>query len=138
MSRGSKKPCPGCGEVRAGRPSNSVCAWCEQKIRDFDSYKTAFDGWQLINMHSLTESGFGSTKEMREATQEFINCFPRGMAPSEIKEGMRKFASAVHKYGRDRYKHGHDNGSSLLRRLAQGDTSLTDFEHHRDAAQRDY
>ena len=32
MSRGSKKPCPGCGKIRPDRPAKEVCAHCKRLI----------------------------------------------------------------------------------------------------------
>jgi hypothetical protein len=138
----TKKPCPGCGEVHPDRRADSVCYSCKRKIDEHEMLMASLDdikrGLSPIEIIPIGPDNWES-KKVIEIFAPFLSAFPhdernRPLAPdAAAQEAFQKLRNGIFEFGRKQYSRGYENGSTVLRRLAQGDVSMTDFEFYKNS-----
>ena len=56
MPRGSSKPCPGCGEVRAGRPAKEVCVQCKRDLAEVKRLRQYLEAEENLEVYRMGEA----------------------------------------------------------------------------------
>lgn len=157
---GSKKPCPGCGEVVYGRAVKDVCrkcevlleraGWMEEQLSklDDDEIVVSFGRVAHWNEYIHTHSGVG-----RDLMDDFQRVALAGSRPSltykaefdllgpiefcgaehavmfrSLAEAVRDLWKNVQNALQQEYKQGKKDGSNLLKRLADGDLAVNEFD----------
>ncbi len=156
---GSKKPCPGCGEVVYGRAAKDVCSDCKSLLRrarwmeeqlsklNDDEIVVSFGRVSHWNEYMYTQSGAG-----RDLMDDFQSVALAGSRPSltskaefnllgliqsgaadyvvmsrSLAEAVRDLRKNVQDALRQEYAQGKKDGSNLLKRLADGDLAVNEF-----------
>ena len=137
---GSKKPCHGCGEIDERRAANSVCWECHEVLRDnpkLVKQLESLQSWERVQ----PRVGWREANEVQEMLNRLYNALPKdacgySLGPQGFDEVVRLLHIDIDNHAKLREARGHAKGCDLLKRLADGDTSVTDFEFYRESAQR--
>ena len=140
----TRKPCPGCGEVDPQRSADDVCHSCNRKILAYDSLKNQLkvysEQWcevppPLHRRPKHYDEGV-ENKICMNILCDLLENLPTNsdgvlMGPRGLCDNLQSLRNAIVEAMEKRYKEGRENGSNLLRRLHDGDTSVTNFESDR-------
>lgn len=135
----TRKPCPGCREVKPKRHADEVCGECRYKLKRFGELEKENEG--LRHKSGLSECDFSKPFEARGATAELADAIFRAMR-NMPKRGQRYLMPEafdlwglwrdVQEIARSEYKRGLRAGTNLLRRLNEGSLSMDDFLHRKE------
>lgn len=131
---GSKKPCPGCGEVDTRRRASDVCPECKFKLSHYGVVsKELAEVKKVLEDRGVEKVDFIIPFEAREGERrkfqivaEVIDSMGgyavKGFNPYALLRGISDLSN-------DRYEEGVRYGTNLLKRLNDGTLSLEDFNH---------
>ena len=134
----TKKPCPGCGEVKPKRRANEVCAECLFKLSRYDDLEE--ENKKLREMQDYVECYYTLPYESRGAhvaialaIADLLSAMPkRGNVPLvPATMDVHGVSRRLIEIADSEYKRGLKDGTRLLQRLNEGSISMDDFLFHK-------
>ena len=134
----TKKPCPGCGEVKPKRRANEVCNACMFKLSRYDDLeeenKRLRETFDYVECHYVRPyESRGAHVAIALAIADLLSAMPkRGNVPLvPATMDVHGVSRRLIEIADSEYKRGLKDGTRLLQRLNEGSISMDDFLFHK-------